>query len=91
MSDDWRAALIDRLKQRNEALKQEAAELQAEEMANNEKLARLGSPLPEPDLCPQCYYLHGIRSPLRPIEHPNSERFDRIECRRCRHHVDNPV
>ena len=68
------------------AVVQEAAEIIAkfrEEKAHARKaIARLGSRLPEPDSCPECYYLRGRYSLLRPIP-SESDRVDSFRCGVC--------
>lgn len=53
---------------------------QAEEPAQiHDAIARLGSALPEPDACPECYYLHGRMSIMQSTP-PDADVFS---CRQC--------
>ena len=51
-------------------------------------IPRLRSPLPEPNLCPQCWFLHGRRTFMTPRVHPDQDRYDRRVCGACRHIED---
>jgi hypothetical protein len=57
------------------------AKFREQEAADREAIARLGSPLPEPHLCPECYYLHGKTSRLEPV--PSGTKHDKFKCGRC--------
>jgi rubredoxin len=46
-------------------------------------IPRLRAPLPHPDLCPQCWFIHGEESPLHAARHPDPDNFDMWECRVC--------
>lgn len=52
------------------------------------QITRLGSPLPSPDLCPQCWFMNGHRVALRAVQHPQPEKFDRVRCGECGYEAD---
>jgi hypothetical protein len=54
-------------------------------------IPRLRSPLPEPNLCPQCWFFHGRRTFMTPRVHPDPERYDRWLCGTCGHIEDREV
>ena len=56
-----------------------------------EAIPRLRAPLPEPNLCPECYYLHGNRTFLTAVPHPDSANFDRMKCVSCGYIEDRSV
>lgn len=91
-SESYRLKMLRRLKQidsgspPSEVLeaKEVVAKYREEQARAREAIPRLGSPLPEPNLCPQCWFLHGRRLPLTAIEHPTDrDNFDRMKCRIC--------
>ena len=47
--------MLRRLKQKNRQTQKTIAELSEQEAREREEMARLELPLPEPDLCPECY------------------------------------
>ncbi len=51
-------------------------------------IQRLRSPLPEPNLCPQCWFLHERHTFMMPSAHPGSDKYDRMTCRACGHIED---
>ena len=59
------------------------AQFREQETHDREAIARLSAPLPEPDLCPRCYFYHGKRSLLRPIPARDPKHFDAMKCREC--------
>jgi hypothetical protein len=52
---------------------------------------RLRAPLPKPDLCPQCYYLHARTNPMHSIPHPDHNRFDLWRCDVCRYEEEREI
>jgi hypothetical protein len=58
------------------------AKFSEEEAHARKAIARLGSRLPEPNFCPECYYLHGRHSLLRPIS-SESDHVDSFRCSVC--------
>jgi hypothetical protein len=52
-----------------------------DEARDREAIARLCSPLPTPNLCPECYYLHGRLSDLSPV--PSETNDDNFRCYTC--------
>jgi hypothetical protein len=46
-------------------------------------IPRLRASLPYPDLCPQCWFMHGKQSELLAARHPDPDNFDMWECRVC--------
>jgi hypothetical protein len=59
------------------------AKFSEQEKRDREAIARLGSPLPEPDLCPTCFYIHGRCTPLIAAHSPSPDNFDRMKCSVC--------
>lgn len=67
-SEAYRTETLQRLQEKNRYGKSaevfEAEKLIAkyreEQTQIHDAIARLGSPLPEADACPECYYLHGL-------------------------------
>jgi hypothetical protein len=53
--------------------------------------ARLPLPLPEPNLCPACFYEHDNRSPLIAVAAPDPTKLDRMICRTCGYLEDRDV
>jgi len=45
----------------------------------HDAIVRLGSALPEPDACPECYYFHGRLSVMQSIP-PNVDVFSCHDC-----------
>ncbi len=59
------------------------AKHRAEQAQAREAIPRLRTPLPKPDLCPECYYLHGRSVTLEAASHPNPAKYDRMKCSIC--------
>jgi hypothetical protein len=55
------------------------------------QLERLQKPLPEPDLCPQCYYRDGKTNTLIAAVHSDPARYDIMKCRLCGYYEERPV
>jgi hypothetical protein len=51
-------------------------------------ILRLRSPLPKPNLCPQCWFLHGSSTFMTARVHPDPDKYDRRRCRACGHIED---
>jgi hypothetical protein len=58
----------------------EVADFRDKIAANQKALQRLKLPLPHPNACPKCFYLHGTTSIMRAIGHPNPNKFDLWKC-----------
>jgi hypothetical protein len=55
-----------------------------EQTQAREAIPRLSAPLPEPNLCPKCWFLSGKCSFLVGIPHPtNPAEYDFLKCRSC--------
>jgi ribosomal protein S27AE len=48
-----------------------------------ETISRLNSPLPDEDSCPRCWFMHGRRSSLDAIPHPDPDNSNRWKCSTC--------
>lgn len=59
------------------------AQFREEEARERETIARLRSPLPEPDLCPECWFLHANLSKLYAVPADDPKKFDRMKCGQC--------
>jgi hypothetical protein len=58
------------------------ANYRKEKEQTHETISRLETGLPKPDLCPECFYLHGVESSMRPI--PSEEpKIDKFRCNKC--------
>jgi hypothetical protein len=92
-SEEYRLQMLRHLQARlgrpkpSEVLEAEqvVAKFRKEEEEAGAQIARLGLPLPNPDLCPQCFYLHGRSSKLSPARAKDAANFDKFECRVCGH------
>ncbi len=62
---------------------QVVAKHREEQATAREAIPRARLPLPEPDICPRCWILHGRRTPLIAVPHPDPSKFDRMKCRSC--------
>jgi hypothetical protein len=67
------------------------AKYRKEQEHTGPQIRRLQMPLPEPDLCPQCYYLEGNANLLVTAVHPNPDRWDKMKCRVCGYEEDRPA
>jgi rubrerythrin len=90
-SERYRRETLRRLKEMNrrppptevlEAQKM-VATFREKQAREREAIARLSSPLPDPELCRECYYLHARFSTLTPI--PSEADADWFECPSCGH------
>ena len=52
------------------------------EARDREAIMRLRSPLPQPDLCPTCWFIHGMDNEQVAVHHPNPDKFDRMKCKK---------
>ena len=98
-SESYRLQMLRRLEQIDrgppppeiaEAKKMIAAYDQKQQDAR-EAIPRLRTLLPEPDLCPECYYLHDQRSKLIAVPAADPRRFDKLRCRQCSYDVEYPL
>lgn len=65
------------------------AELRAQKERDRAAIARLSAPLPDDDLCPACFFMHGQHHKLVAVLHPTEpDKFDRWICLTC-NHVDD--
>jgi rubredoxin len=96
-SEEYRAGVLRRLEHKyrqskpTEVLEAEkvVAKYRKEQEQAAPQIARLNQPLPEDNLCPECWFMHGQRSMLYAVSHPtDSDRFDRMRCRTCGHVED---
>lgn len=95
-SESYRLQMLRRLQNRYskgnppEVLEAEQviAKFRKEKAGAAEQIKRLSAPLPEPDLCPTCWFMHGRRIPLEARLHPNPDEFDRMVCTQCNHVED---
>src|ERR1700722_20330188 len=95
-SESYRLELLRRLEEKYNKAKpsevfeaeQVIAKYRAEQESARAAIPRLRSPLPEPNLCPQCWFLHGRRAFMTPRAHPDRDRYDRRVCGACRHIED---
>ena len=55
------------------------------------QLERLQRPLPEPALCPQCYYRDGKTNTLIAAVHPDPARYDMMKCRLYGYYEERPL
>jgi hypothetical protein len=47
-------------------------------------IPRIHAKLPEPDLCPECWFMHGRRTDLYAVRHPDDpDNYDRWKCKTC--------
>jgi len=53
-----------------------------------ESIARLRSPLPKPNLCPECWFMHGLETQMHAVPHEDPEHWDRWKCRKCSYDED---
>lgn len=92
-SESYRLQMLRHLKQvdngppPSEVLEAEkiVANYREEQAQARSAIPRLGLPLPEPNICSPCWFLHGRRSVLVGIPHPiNSDKYDRMRCRVCK-------
>ena len=60
------------------------AEFREQEARDREMEARLRLDLPEPDLCPKCFYRHNTLTKLSPVDSPHPN-IDYFRCRACGH------
>jgi hypothetical protein len=67
------------------------AEFRKKQADTDAKILRLRTPLPEPDLCPNCYYLHGHSNMLAAATADNPNLFDRMRCKVCGYIEDRKV
>jgi len=67
------------------------AKFREEETRDRKAIARLRTPLPKPDLCPECYYLHDRSVTLEAMRHRDPKNYDRMGCRICDYAEDRPA
>ena len=92
-SESYRLEMLRRLEEKYSKSKpsevfeaeQVIAKYRDEQETARAAIPRLRSPLPEPNLCPQCWFLHGRRTFMTPRVHPDPERYDRRFCGTCGH------
>ena len=90
-SEGYRRDMLRRLEQKangptpSEVLEAEQviAKYRAEQAQAREAIPRLSTPLPKPDLCPECYYLHGRTISLAAVRSDDPDRYDRLKCKTC--------
>ncbi len=98
-SESYRLQMLRRLKQIDrgptppKVLKAEkvVAEYREEQARARETIARASLPLPEINLCPQCWINHGHRTFLTANHHPSPDRYDRLICSQCNYVEDRDV
>ena len=64
------------------------AKHRAEQEEARNAIPRLRSPLPEPNLCSPCWFIHGRRSYLVGIPHLDHKNYDRMKCPECKEFED---
>ncbi|MDE3181006.1 MAG: hypothetical protein KGM47_15270 [Acidobacteriota bacterium] len=97
-SESYRLQMLRRLQNRYsqgdppEVLEAEEtiAKFREQKARDREAIKRLSAPLPEPNLCPECWFIHGRTSPLRAVPHPEPKKFDRFVCDQCNYVDDRP-
>jgi hypothetical protein len=91
-SDEDRREIIGRLQHRYQEA--ETRRLKAEHdaaIARVDKsnldgaLRRAECVFPDGDPCPECWIMHGKRSEMTPIPHPDPKHYDQWRCRECGH------
>ena len=95
-SEEYRLQMLRRLENRygndkpTEVLEAEEviAKFRQEKARDRQAITRLSSPLPEPNLCPSCWFIHGRKIHLTHAPHPNSAKFDRQICPQCNYIED---
>lgn len=99
-SESYRREMLRRLKNKvcgpppAEVLEAEKviAKHRDEQEQAREAIPRLSLPLPDYNLCPQCWFIHGKRVPFTAVEHPTDrDNLDRMKCRTCGHIEDRDV
>lgn len=88
-SEEYRLQMLRRLEQENakpdppevSEAKKVIAKNRQKKLDRSQQIKRLRTPLPEPDLCPKCYYLHGVTVELKPRESQTDK--DLFRCPRC--------
>jgi len=88
-SESYRLDTLQRFKEKydhakpSEVLEAELviAKFREQEARDREAIARLSTPLPKSDSCPQCYYLHGKNSELNPTGSDTA--VDLFRCGTC--------
>jgi hypothetical protein len=84
-ADDYRAQLIRHLQNRNAERAKLVADLQEENERDSAVMARVSAPLPEENLCMQCWYVHGAKSTMSAMaarldDPPGTERLECLAC-----------
>jgi len=84
-AETYRAQLIRHLQNRNAERARQVADLQEENARDSAIMARVSELLPEPTLCMQCWYLHGVRSHMRTVDSRPGDPPDtaRLGCPNC--------
>ncbi|SRR5216683_1145874 len=90
-SEAYRLQMLRNLKQKygkakpSEVLEAEKviAKYREEETHDREAMTRLNNPLPEPNLCPQCFYFRGRSIKMDPTSPTDRSKYDRWRCSYC--------
>jgi hypothetical protein len=95
-SESYRRQMLRRLQQKDsdppppEVLEAEKviAKHREEQARAREAIPRARLPLPEPDICPDCWVYHGTKVRLSGAPHPDPGVSDRFECPICDYFED---
>lgn len=66
-------------------LNRKQAELDAQDLPLHNSLARANSPLPSGDVCPNCWIVDGLKTPM--TSQSSSDDSDIFRCPRCHYEV----
>jgi len=80
--ESYRIEMLRRFEQQHNDAEQAIANHRQVQARAREAIARLGSPPPEPNLCPDCWYEHSKRSPLKPADSKDGM-IDVFRCSAC--------
>ena len=91
-AETYRMQMFRRVQNRRHKTKEQIEKLQKEYANDEAAAARLDSPLPEPNICPECWFMHGRKTQTRPRVHPTQPAlYDRRDCPQCNWVEDQPA
>lgn len=99
-NEQERREIIRRLEQEDRQLAAKAAradaviaEARRQRDALHASIRRAKLPFPSGDICPECWIVHGVESPLKAVTADDPSRYDRWKCSRegCGYFTDREV
>jgi hypothetical protein len=94
MSDDsesYRSNLLRQLEDKDRDLQRRAMELDHDKVEFDAAKARAKFPAPESGLCPRCWFEKGVKHPMSPARHDQSDRYDLWQCHECGYSREVPT